>query len=394
MLKRDISQQILKMAQQLPVIGILGPRQSGKTTLSKELFPSYNYVSLEKPSILEFALKDPEGFLKEFRNNFAGIIIDEIQHAPKLFSYIQVIVDEEGKVGSFIVTGPQNFLLNEAISQSLAGRIALFTLLSLSLDEMKQNVIAPKNLEDYLLVGQYPRIYAENVDFSTWYDDYITTYLERDVRLIKNVTDLTRFRYFIQLCAGRVGQILNVNSLATDASIDTRTAKSWLSLLETSYIIFLLNPYYKNFNKRLIKSPKIYFYDSGLLCSLLGIESVGELKTHYARGSIFESAIISEFTKYFYNQNRNPRLYFWRDHRGEEIDCLIDRASYLFPVEIKSSMTIQDNFFTNIARFAEVGGELVKRSFVVYTGEEKQSRTVAEVVPWGQLELVYNNLKI
>lgn len=394
MFKRDISEQILKMAQQLPVIGILGPRQSGKTTLSKELFPSYNYVSLEKPNILEFALKDPEGFLKEFRNNFSGIIIDEIQHAPKLFSYIQVIVDEEDKVGSFIITGSQNFLLNEAISQSLAGRIALFTLLSLSLDEMKQNDIAPKSLENYLLVGQYPRIYAENVNFNTWYDDYIATYLERDVRLIKNVTDLTRFRYFIQLCAGRVGQILNINSLATDASIDTRTAKSWLSLLETSYIIFLLGPYYKNFNKRLIKSPKIYFYDSGLLCSLLAIESIEELKTHYARGSIFESMIISEFAKYFYNQNRNPRLYFWRDHRGEEIDCLIDRASYLFPVEIKSSMTIQNNFFTNIARFSEIGGELVKRSFVVYAGEEKQSRTVADVVPWDQLALVYNNLKV
>jgi len=392
--KRTLEKILLIRSTQLPVVAIVGPRQSGKTTLSKTLFRKHNYVSLEDLDVRTFAKEDPRKFFKEYVNEF-GIIIDEIQHVPDLLSYIQTMVDTDDRPGRFIVTGSQNFLLQESISQTLAGRVSLCTLLPLSITEMRENNIDLSSLESFLFQGQYPRIYGKMVEPVSWYKDYVSTYLEKDVRQVKNILDLTRFMYFVKLCAGRVGQILNVQSLATDAGIDSRTAKSWLSLLESSYIIHLLHPYYKNFSKRIIKSPKIYFYDTGILCSLLGIETGEQLQTHYARGNIFESAMMAELFKYFFNQNRKPNMYFWQDHHGNRIDCLIEQGQMLVPIEIKSSMTISPHFFKNLMTFNDVVEKsLIKRNFIIYAGDKNQSRSVADVLRWNELDALYKELEL
>jgi len=380
-----LSQKLKQLSCKFPVVSVVGPRQSGKTTLVKNVFPKFAYVSLEELDAREFALQDPRGFLANYPN---GTIIDEIQRAPGLFSYIQTVVDKKNETGNFILTGSQNFLLQENISQTLAGRTAILNLLPLSLSELEGTSLKLKNSESYIFKGFYPRIYDKKISPADWYPNYIQTYVERDVRLIKNISDLSAFQKFLRLCAGRNGQILNLSSLGNDCGINHNTAKSWLSILESSYIVFLLKPYYRNFNKRLVKMPKIYFYDTGLACSLLGIQDERQISTHYLKGSLFEALIISEIMKNSFNGGAVPRCYYWRDKTGNEIDCLLERGNDVVPVEIKSGRTVTDDFFAGLKYWRRITGAAPAHEFVVYSGEENQKRTAGNVVGWKHLDSI------
>jgi predicted AAA+ superfamily ATPase len=296
MIRRDLTDHLLDAANQFGAVAVLGPRQSGKTTLVQTVFKNHKYVSLEDLDRRALAHADPRRFLQDYGNEF-GIILDEIQHAPELLSYIQTIIDQEKKKGYFIITGSQNILVNQAITQTLAGRLAILTLFPLSINELNKAGMLSGNIEETVFKGSYPRIYSENVSPIKLYANYVRGYVERDVRQVKNILDLNLFQNFIQLCAGRIGQVLNLSSLGNDCGIDQKTVLSWISLLEASYVIFLLRPYYKNFGKRLIKAPKLYFVDTGLACSLLNIKSAQEFSEHYLRGGLVESLIISDLFK-------------------------------------------------------------------------------------------------
>lgn len=381
LIKRAITDKVIDAASEFPVIAIVGPRQSGKTTLAQMVFPRHKYVSLEDYDIRSLAQADPRKFLTEYPTEF-GIILDEIQHAPKLLSFMQTIVDREKKNGYFIVTGSQNFLVDEAITQTLAGRMAVLTLLPLSISELKNADLLPSKIETYVYKGSYPKIYAEDVSVERLYANYIRLYVERDVRQIKNVSDLSTFQRFMQLCAGRTSQILNLSSLGNDCGINHSTAKAWISLLETSYVVFLLYPYYKNFGKRIIKSPKLYFIDTGVACSLLNIRSAQELSDHYLRGGLVESMIISDLLKQQYNLDQRPSLYFWRDNIGNEIDCIIDEPKYPVPVEIKSGKTVAPDFFKEINYWDKLTNNSQVPKFLVYGGSENQNWPQAKVLSW------------
>ncbi|HVX01090.1 MAG TPA: ATP-binding protein, partial [Candidatus Babeliaceae bacterium] len=371
------------------VVAVLGPRQSGKTTLVRNTFGQHKYISLENLDLREIATHDPRQFLESNRNEH-GIILDEFQNVPTLLSYIQTYVDQEKLKGYFILTGSQNFLVNQAISQTLAGRIAILTLLPLSIKELKESHILP-GIDELIFNGCYPRIYGENVLPSVFYPSYTLTYIERDVRQITQVTDLTAFKRFVQLCAGRIGQFLNISSLATDCGISQATAKAWLSLLEASYIIFLLQPHYQNFSKRLIKTPKLYFYDTGLACSLLGLDMASQVSTHYLRGALFESLIISDLYKCFYNTARAPRLYFWRDNHGHEIDCIIEKGQHLMPIEIKASRTIHLDFFKGLQYWLNLAGTDKRDSFVIYGGDNYFTLSNGTIVSWKEIDRIFSN---
>jgi len=387
MIPRLLKHELLEASLQLPVVAILGPRQSGKTTLAKATFHKHTYISLEDLDTRQRAIEDPRKFLHDICNgNTNGVILDEFQNAPAILSYIQTLVDQAERPGYFILTGSQNFLVNQEITQTLAGRIALLTLLPLSIAELKAEMLLPETTEGILFKGLYPRIYAHNVNPATWYRDYIETYLERDVRQITQVKDLTQFKYFVQLCAGRVGQIINYASLASDCGIDVRTAKEWFSLLEASYVVFTLQPHHKNFNRRLVKAPKLYFYDTGLVCSLLKIETSDQLLTHYMRGNLFECLIIAELYKRFFNKNRRPSISFWRDNHGQEIDCIIEKASQLIPIEIKSCMTPYPKIFNELQKWYEVSESTTANGYVIYGGNETQSRLHGTALSWKNLD--------
>ena len=388
MIERNLKQKVLDRAKKMPVIAILGPRQSGKTTFSIETFKKHKYLSLEDINNSDFARRDPKGFLRAHENEY-GLILDEIQVVPGLLSAIQVYVDFHDKPGYIVITGSQNFLINQAVSQTLAGRVSIFTLLPLSISELEKASLLPDDQEKLMFDGCYPRIYDKNLSPDEWYPDYMRAYVERDVRNIKQVVDLHAFHNFVKLCAGRVGQILNMTSLSNDCGVSVNTIKSWISLLEASYILFLLQPYYRNFRKRVIKSPKIYFYDTGLVCSLLGIESPKHLATHHLRGNIFESFIISDIMKRFYNEGKIPNVYFWRDKSGNEIDCVIERGEELSAVEIKVSMTISQNFFNGLNNWNDVSGTGKDRNFLIYSGDDNQKRSEAYVLNWRSIEKVF-----
>ncbi len=381
MYPRDLTIKLKSAATQFPIVSLLGPRQAGKTTLAKETFPEYKYVSLEDLDNRAFAEDDPRNFLTTYSNG-EGVIIDEIQHVPSLFSYLQTHVDTTQLVGKFVLTGSQNFLLNEKISQTLAGRVAIFTLWPLSIDELKRVDKLPRHYEALLFSGCYPRIYAQEMLATDWYPNYIRTYLERDVRQIQNIGDLRHFQTFMKLCAGRVGQMLNLSDLARDCGIAPNTAKAWISILEASYIIFLLSPHHANFNKRLIKSPKLYFCDTGLCCSLLGIESESQISSHYLRGGLFEALIISEMIKKRLNLGLVPNVYFWRDQVGHEIDCIYENGSKLTPIEIKSAKTIKQDFFSDLEYWCKLAGLDPESAVLIYGGDELQKRKHARVLGW------------
>lgn len=371
------------MASKFPVISVTGPRQSGKTTLCKSVFKDYTYISLENPDIREFALTDPKGFLKQYNSK---VILDEVQNVPKLFSYIQSIVDESGSNGQFILSGSQNFLLSQQISQSLAGRTYIFHLLPLSLEELKPTSYYSENKLNHIFKGGYPRLFKNNIHPKDFYPSYIQTYIERDLRQIANVHDLNTFRQFIKICAGRTGQLINTNAIGNQLGINHKTVKSWLSILEASFIIFTLKPWYKNFNKRIIKSSKLYFYDTGLACSLLGINTASEIDIHFAKGALFENFIISEVLKNNYNSNTIKDLYFWRDNTGHEIDLIIEETNHAKFVEIKSSQTINPSFFKGLNYLYNISEHSDNERFVVYGGDDIQNRTDYTILPWNTLK--------
>ena len=381
MIKRDLQAKLKQLAKGYPVVGIFGPRQSGKTTIAKMTFGNYKYVSLEDFKSKELAINDPYGFFDRNHNKH-GIILDEIQTVPSLFSYIQTWSDEHQKPGYFVITGSQNFLLNAAVTQTLAGRIAITTLLPLSIGELTRAKLLPKTLEDAVFYGGYSRIFTQSVIPYEWQQNYIRTYLERDVRQIKNVENLDLFKKFIGLCAGRIGQLLNISSLANDCGITVNTTKSWLSLLQASYIIFLLQPYYKNFSKRLIKSPKLYFYDTGLACAILGISEPSSVYTHYLRGGLVESFVLSDLCKTSYNQGREPRYYFWRDSIGHEIDGVLEYNMRVVRLEIKASKTIHENYFDNLKYWNELAKTDAVDNYVIYAGDENCRRTAGSIISW------------
>lgn len=381
MIHRDLTDALKTAAHFFKAVAVLGPRQSGKTTLVQTVFPNHRYISFEDLDIRERAKTDPRLFLSEYPTEY-GIILDEIQHVPDLLSYIQTIADREKKNGFFIITGSQNFLVNQAVSQTLAGRLALLTLYPLSIDELKQANLLPDTIEQAIFNGSYPFVYAQNAPVSLTYANYIRTYVERDVRQIKNITDLNLFQRFLQLCAGRIGQLLNINSLANDCGIDVKTAREWLSVLEASYVIFLLYPYYKNFGKRLIKAPKLYFVDTGLACSLLNIRNHEQLLEHYMRGGLVEGFIISDLYKQYFNLNIKPSIYFWRDYLGNEIDCIIEEALYLAPIEIKAGRTVSKDYFKQFSYWKKIETPVPSINYVVYSGPENQEWPQAKVLSW------------
>jgi predicted AAA+ superfamily ATPase len=382
MIPREIAPIIIKLRNQFPVISLTGPRQSGKTTILRYIYDDLPYVSLEEIDIRNSALNDPRGFLKNFP---LGAVLDEVQRTPDLFSYIQGIVDAN-REAHFVLSGSSNFLLLQNISQSLAGRAAILKLLHFSMSELEGRVIDDSSYEQLIYKGLYPGLYDRGIDPAHFYPSYISTYIERDVRQIKNIDDLTRFSNFLQLCAGRVGQILNITSLAVDAGISPNTAKSWLSILEASYIILFLQPYYKNFNKRITKSPKLYFYDTGLACSLVGIYSAAQVKTYHSKGALFENFIINELIKSYLHQGMNPRLYFWQNKTKREVDLVIDHPEGPVPYEIKSGMTMNDSYFTNLKYWQKVSGDLSGELNVIYGGDTNLNVKLGNFISWRSLK--------
>jgi len=381
MIERTLASKVTSLAQKFQVITLTGPRQSGKTTLVRATFPDLPYVSLEEPDIRQIALTDPRGFLSNYPN---GVILDEIQNTPELFSYIQRIVDENRQI-QFILTGSSNFLLMEKISQTLAGRTAVLHLLPFSLQELEPLADSYENL---IFKGQYPRIYDRAIPPTDFYPSYIQTYVDRDVRMIKNIGDINAFIQFTQLCAGRIGQPLNNASLANDAGISPNTAKSWLSILESSYILYRLQPYHRNFNKRLIKSPKLYFYDTGVACSLLGIREQEQVNLHYMKGSLFENLILNEFIKRSFNRGENRQPYYWQDNHGKEIDCLLVNGEGVTAVEIKSGKTISTSYFENLNYWRSLAALPENQEYVVYGGDQSMQTSAGTLISWKNLDRI------
>ncbi|MBT3388786.1 MAG: ATP-binding protein [Chloroflexi bacterium] len=384
MIARTLTDKLTALAQKFQVITLTGPRQSGKTTLVRAAFPMLSYVSLEEPDIRQIALTDPRGFLSNYP---AGAILDEIQNTPELFSYIQTIVDTNRNI-QFILTGSSNFLLMEKISQTLAGRTAILHLLPFSLSELENGAFSFDHYESLIFNGQYPRIYDRDIAPVDFYPAYIQTYVERDVRMMKNIGDINAFIRFIQLCAGRAGQLLNYSSLASDAGISPNTAKAWISILEASYILYRLPPYHKNFNKRLVKSPKLYFYDTGVVCSLLGIREERQVSLHYMKGALFENLMINEFIKRSFHRGERGSLYFWQDSRGKEIDCLLVEGETIVPVEIKSGKTISGSYFDNLKYWRQLANMPKDAGYVVYGGEQSMQTSAGTFVSWRQLDRI------
>ena len=389
-IQRDLTIHLEEAAKLFPVVAVLGPRQSGKTTLVQQVFKKHNYVSLEDLDIRALAIADPRRFLQDYTNEH-GIILDEIQRSPDLLSYIQTIVDKEKKRGYFILTGSQNLMISEAISQTLSGRIALLTLFPLSIHELSNANLLPDKIEDAVFTGSYPRAYIDKITPEKLYPNYISTYVERDVRQIKNVADLNTFQKFVQLCAGRIGQILNLASLGNDCGIDQKTAKAWISVLEASYIIFLVQPYYKNFGKRVIQSPKLYFVDTGIACSLLRMKSPKDLIEHYLRGHLVESFIVSDLFKQYYNIDQRPSIYFWRD-QSHEIDVIIDQALKNTAIEIKAGKTVASDYFNQLLYWKNIT-ESKNINYIIYAGESNQGWPNAEVLSWKNSGNIINKLE-
>ncbi len=381
-LPRLLAKECKRAAREYPVLAILGPRQSGKTTLAQKAFPRKKYVSLEDLDYRTFATQDPRGFLETYST---GAIIDETQLVPQLLSYIQTKVDRERKKGQFILTGSNQFLLEEKLAQSLAGRVSLLRLLPLSWRELSSLRGQKWQLADLLYKGFYPQLHVEKVRSAKWFSNYIETYIQKDVRLVKNIGDLGQFSLFVKMLAARAGQLLNLQSLSNDCGISQNTVKSWLSVLQSGFIVKLLRPYHRNFNKRLVKTPKIFFYDTGVLCHLLSITSARDIETHALRGALFENFVFTELEKHFFNRAENPPLSFWRDRKGQEIDFLIDGPKFKM-VEAKSAQTATQEFFKNIDSFKTIA---TGQSYLIYAGKERQRRAGTTVLPWTEMGKIF-----
>jgi len=382
MIKREVSKKVIQLARQYPVVTITGPRQSGKTTLCRMLFKNKHYVSMEDIDQRNFAKQDPRGFLNRFPD---GAVIDEVQRVPELLSYIQTIVDEKQKEGFYILTGSQQFELLETISQSLAGRTALVKLLPFTLAEAYGNKKILPALEKVLYTGFYPRIFDKKLNPTEAMSFYVNTYVERDLRMLINVKDLSKFEVFLKLCAGRTGQILNLTSIGNDCGVNYGTIKNWISVLEASYIIKLLRPYYKNFNKRLVKAPKLYFLDTGLASFLLDIHHATQLKTHPLKGQLFESFIVAEVLKKRFNGGMTDNLYYFRDNSGNEVDLICNYGLNVDQIEIKMGETVSGDFFKGLKFFSALHKE-IRHSYLVYGGRESYVREGVNVMSWHEID--------
>ena len=381
MIGRIAASKALKLANQYPVVTITGPRQSGKTTVCRMIFAEKAYVSLEDVDERQYAMNDPRGFLNRFPK---GAVIDEIQRVPDLLSYIQTIVDAKQKEGFFIITGSQQFELLEGIAQSLAGRTALLRLLPFTMNEAYDFEQFDVSLDQVLYTGFYPRIFDKKLNPTEAMLFYVNTYVERDLRLLINVKDLSKFEVFLKLCAGRTGQVLNMSGLGNDCGVNHATIKNWLSVLEASYIIKLLRPYYKNFNKRLIKAPKLYFLDTGLAAFLLDIQNARQMAVHPLKGALFESMVISEILKQRFNAGQTDNLYYFRDNIGNEVDLICDHGVEIDTVEIKSGQTIASDYFKGLRYLAKLT-DAIRNSTLIYGGEKSYTREGIRLLAWPDL---------
>jgi predicted AAA+ superfamily ATPase len=382
MIERAATRALLEASESYPIVAVTGPRQSGKTTLCRSLFKDKPYVSFERPDVQLRFDDDPLGFLAAYRE---GAVFDEAQRCPELFSYLQGIVDEDPRMGRFILTGSSQFHLFAEITQSLAGRVVTLQLLPFSYRELVEDRIhldeRDRGLDSLMLTGLYPPIYDRNAEPSLWYAGYVRNYVERDVRALLNVTDLSVFQRFLRLCAARTGQLINLSEIGVAAGVSHNTVKSWISILEASYVVFLVRPFHTNFSKRLVKTPKLYFYDTGLLCWLMSIEDSSQLGLHPMRGSIFESFVLSELLKARFNSLKESNLYFWRDRSGHEIDLILDHGLEQTPVEIKSGATFQGRFCRQIPRWKTISGSK-KQPVLIYGGEERFEHRGCSVHDW------------
>lgn len=381
---RKITHALDKAMAEFPIVTVTGPRQAGKTTLIREHFSHLPYVNLEEPTQRDFAQKDPNLFLKQFPN---GGIIDEVQRVPELLSYLQIIVDERKKAGQFVLSGSHQFTLMQSVNQSLAGRTAILNLFPFSISELTQAHLIDEKESDtneLMVKGFYPRLYSTKATSGLFYSGYYQTYVERDVRELLVIKDLSLFKKFMILCAGRIGQVLNRESLARDVGISGKTVEEWLSVLEASFILFRLPPFYTNFGKRVIKSPKIFFYDVGLVCFLLEIETTQHLKTHPLRGNIFENMQVIEALKWRSNQGKPSQFYFYRDTNGNEIDLIFSQAGKIYPIEIKAAETFQSEFLKGIQAVSKE--TKLEHPLVVFGGTQRQERSEFTIVPWYGLE--------
>ena len=384
MIKRIAQEKLINLSKNFKVIAVIGPRQVGKTTLVKTTFPEKIYLSLENLDTRNFALDDPRGFLKSIPD---GAILDEIQRVPTLFSYMQEVIDNSSKKGLFILTGSNNFLLQENITQSLAGRVAYLNLLQFTFSEIK--ILENKEISDEELIfkGFYPPIYDQKINVLDWMPNYIKTYIERDVRQIKNITDLLTFEKFMRVLAGRTGQELNLSAISNEIDVSLKTIQSWIGVLENSFIIYLLKPYHNNYNKTITKRPKVYFYDTGIVCSFLRINKPQQIETHPLKGALFETMVVIELVKKFTNTGTSPPLFYWRDKTGNEVDIIIENEGKITPIEIKSSKTVNTEFFKNLKNWNKLSKN--DNSLVLYAGDQEQNRSDGtRIINWKHIEII------
>lgn len=380
---RDLTNVLIEATKQFPVVFITGPRQSGKTTLLQHTFPDFRYVNLEEPELRQWAKEQPKDFLA---HNHTPLIIDEVQRVPELFSYIQLIADNKNNTGMFLLSGSQNFLLMAQLSQTLAGRSAILNLLPFSLNEINF-INTSQSTNEIIIRGFYPRLFDSVNNLSLFYQGYVSTYIERDVRQLANIGNFNDFTRFMKLCAGRCGQLLNISSLAQESGIAYNTCKTWLSYLSTGFIIRLLQPYHKNYNKRIIKSPKLYFLDTGLLSYLLGIKDIGTLAVHPFRGQIFENLVYVELLKQRLNKGEESNIYFWRDNHGTEVDFIIDNSLNINCIETKSGTNFQPAYLKNLQQFSKYVSE-IQQQFLVYDGNVERNINNVKLLNWKHLAAI------
>lgn len=386
---RFLTAKAVSLSRKFPIVAITGPRQSGKTTFSKAVFPKKPYVSLENLDEQNFAETDPRGFLNRFKT---GAILDEVQNTPALFSYLQGVVDESKKMGQFILTGSHQFLMNQHISQSLAGRVGYLTMLPFSMEELGDKKLEP--IDKLIYKGFYPPLFDRKIDPVDWFPNYVRTYVQRDVRSLKNIGNLSLFQRFLRLCSGYSGQLINLSNLANDSGVNYKTINSWIGLLEASYLIYRVEPYYNNFRKRIVKTPKLYFFDTGLACYLQGISSSAIIHSHPLRGSIFETFIVSEIAKKFFNAGKEAQLFFWQDKNHKEVDLILDSSKGLLAIEIKSSQTLGSHHLENLKFFKKVARKNVYKSFLIYGGENSFDREGIQVLSWKELSQLNSFLNL
>ncbi|MDA8427661.1 MAG: ATP-binding protein [Geobacteraceae bacterium] len=382
MIRRTAHDTIMRLARGFPVVAITGPRQSGKTTLARSAFPHKPYLTLEDPDTRLLAESDPRGLLSAYPD---GLIIDEAQRAPLLFSYLQGVVDNNLVPGKYVLTGSQQFGLLSEITQSLAGRVGLVQLLPFAMNELESAGKLTDDVDRLMLYGMYPPFYDRDLAPSDWLPAYVNTYIERDVRQLINVRDLSAFQRFIRMCAARTGQLLNLSSLASDCGISHNTAAAWISVLEASYVVFLLRPHFSNFNKRMVKTPKLYFIDTGLAAWLLGVREQEQLVFHAQRGALFENLVVMEFLKARFNKGQQADLHFWRDSKGLEVDLLLDDGITLKPVEIKSGQTIAADSLVSLKKWCDLSGTSGRPAWLVYGGTSELANGNIAIIPWRKL---------